>query len=375
MTQRMRDHHDTRLKIQSEQNRRRQSNQVSRIIEAAGVNQNVAKSALARLFWCPANRNEVPPEVREKKESEFLQNKRVAHEYVLLQYLEYKPSETLEDVQKALNCLTSSEQLEAHLLSLTRNRALNVLSTLRYFSTKFQEAQIKPGIIALLNVIPDLSDRELHDREAEILVKIVIARLLNEHSAQDADDQTNSKLNIEHVMASVRPLNSKLAFINVIRNHKNYQTEVAKQKLSILRKSLCEQILSADPDNFIKEYNLIGLLCFAKAHCEQNEEQFDLEISPIVTFAIFLEGQTISTNSELGSSHVEITPGGGFDLDKISTIFGTKEILKAKTNELDANFNEILPQIKSNFEIQEDYAKELLERAKSWLDIVLNLPD
>ena len=128
MTQRMRDHHDIRLKIQSEQNRRRQSNQVSRIIEAAGVNQNVAKSALARLFWCAANRNEVPPEVREKKESEFLQNKRVAHEYVLLQYLEYKPSEPLEDVQKALNCLKSSEQLEVYLLSLTRERALNVLS-------------------------------------------------------------------------------------------------------------------------------------------------------------------------------------------------------------------------------------------------------
>ena len=120
---------------------------------------------------------------------------------------------------------------------------------------------------------------------------------------------------------------------------------------------------------------MIGLLCFAKAHCEQNEEQFDSEISPIVTFAIFLGGQTISTKSELGSSHVEIAPGGGFDLKKIVTIFGSKETLRAKIFELDANFDEVLPQIKSNFEIQEDYAKELLERAKSWLDIVLNLPD
>ena len=371
----MRDHRDNRLKIQSEQNRRRQSNQVSRIIEAAGVNQNVAMSALARLFWCPTKRNEVPPEEREQKESEFLQNKRVAHEYVLLQYLEYIPNDTLVDVQKALDCLTSSEQLEAHLLSLTRKRALNVLSTLRYFSTKFQEAQIKPGIIALLNVIPDLSGRELHDREAEILANIVIARLLNEHSAQEADDQTSSKLNIEHVMASARPLTSKLAFINVLRNHENYRTELAKRKLSILRKSLCEQILSADRDDLIKEYNLIGLLCFANAHCEQNEEQFDSEISPIVTLAIFLGGQTTYTKSELGSSHVEKTPGGGFDKDKILKIFRSKETLRAKIFELDANFDEILPQIKSNFEIQEDYAKELLERAKSWLDIVLNLPD
>ena len=374
-TQRIHDGHDTKLGIESENNEQRQLNQINKIIDAAGTNQNVVKSAFARLFWYPDNQNLDTPEIRVQKESEFLQNKRVAHEYILLQYLEFRLSETLLDVQKALDWMANSEQLETHFLSLSREHALNVLITLRYFSAKFQETHTEPGITALLNVMPYLSDRELPDYEARMCCSIVIESLLKTHSALGFDNQMNSNFKIENVMASVRPLISKCEFIRVLRKHENYQTEVAQQELLSLEKSLCEQIFSVDRDHLLQECNLIELLCFAKTHCDKNEEQFELKISPIVTFAIFFWGQTIVTKFELDSLNFEKTQGDGFDLNNILKIFEQKEILETKIRELDANFDETLPQIQSIFGIQESDAKDLLERAKKSLDFDWALPD
>ncbi len=374
ITQRIHDGHATKLGIGSESNEQRQSNQINKIIDAAGTNQNVVKSAFARLFWRPDNQNSVIPETRDQKESEFLQNKRVAHEYILLQYLEYRPSETLVDVQKALDCMTSSEQLEEFLLSLTNERSINVLVTLRFFSSRFQETHIEPGITALLNVIPYLSDRESPDYEVTMFANAVIESLLKVPSVPGLDSQTNSGFKIRNVMASIRPLISKYQFINVLRKHENYKTKVAQQELLSLEKCLYAQMRSANPDRLVQEFNLIELLCFAKTHCQKNKEQFDLEISPIVTFAIFFEGQIFVTSSNLESLKFEITRGG-FDLKKISTIFEQKETLEKKIRELDANFDETLPQIQSVFGIQETDAKNLLERAENWLETDWALPN
>ena len=374
ITQQMRQHHDTRMGFASENNEQSHSNQINKIIEAAGTNQNVVKSVLARLFWYPDNQNLDIPEIRVQKESEFLQNKRVAHEYILLQYLEFRPSETLLDVRKALDCMASSEQLETYLLSLTKDRALNVSRTLHYFSANFQKTHIEHGIAALLNVIPYYSDRRSSVDEAKMFAMAAVSKLWRVHSALGIDDQTNSNSEIKNVMASVKPLSSKYEFIRVLSQQEKYQSEVGQKELLSLKNSLCEQIHSANLDLLDQEFNLIDLLCFAKTHCDKNEEHFELEISPIVTFAILYGGQTSVTRSELGSLNFKETLEG-FDLNRIRIIFEQKETLEKKIRELDANFDETLPQIQSVFGIQETDAKDLLEQAKNWLDVDWALPD
>ena len=367
--------HDIKLGIGSENYEQRQSNQINKIIEAAGTNQNVVKSVFARLFWYPGKQNLDAPEIRVQKEGEFLQNKRVAHEYILLQYLEFRPSETLLDVRKALDCMASSEQLETYLLSLTEIRALNVLRTLHYFSANFKETHIEHGITALLNVIPYYSDRQSPIDEAKIFAMAAVTNLWKVHSALGVDDQTNSNSKIKNVMASVKPLSSKYEFIRLLRDQEKFNTEVEQKELLSLENSLCEQICTADSDLLDQEFNLIDLLCFAKTHCGNKEEQFELEISPIGTFAILYGGQTIVTKSDPGSSRFENSLGHGLDLNRIRIIFEQKENLETKIRELDAHFDETLPQIQSVFGIQETDAKDLLDQAKNWLEADWALPN
>ena len=188
--------------------------QIDSLIEAAGDHSDVVKSMVTQLF--PAGGHHIGgSSYGEEWRDEWLNERRVAHEDILLLYLEYLENEDLQafgEIEEAWKHMAGPDAFDKYLRSLDPTKVQDVIASLEVFEEQFTPEHIVPGTIVLLNLLP-LPDqrRSMFDLSPTSTVIRVIYRLL-----RSLNDPAEVETKVEEIIPELKSLSSELALISIV---------------------------------------------------------------------------------------------------------------------------------------------------------------
>jgi hypothetical protein len=155
---------------------------VDGLCRSAGDRGDVARAVLKELF--PASRRYIDNyHYGYDSKAQWLRNRRVAHESLLRLYLERVPSLALRAhlaAEHAFEILADRNALDQFLRSVPHNLIEDVISGLEVFEDEYRPEHVVPGVITLLNFMPDIPERPrgMFDFGSGLKVTRVTYRLL-----------------------------------------------------------------------------------------------------------------------------------------------------------------------------------------------------
>jgi hypothetical protein len=188
---------------------------VDEVISAAGRRASVATNAIKLLF--PAARKFIDNyHFTSDARQGWLRGKRVAHPDILRLYLERVPNAGLKThyaAEKAFSLLGDEDALTEYLRSLEPSQIENVINGLEVFEGEFRPEQVVPGVVALLNLLPDVPDRirGLLDFPAALKVTRVTYRLLRSLGSPQAIEEA-----VRHVLPKLTHLSARWDVISEV---------------------------------------------------------------------------------------------------------------------------------------------------------------
>ncbi len=156
--------------------------QIDGLIQAAGMHNGVVRAMIERLF--PAGQRHLGgSHYGGDWQGRWLRERRVAHKDILRLYLERVAGESLQaftDAEKAWTYMANREALDGYLRSLDAARLQDVIASLEAYEDQFAPAHVVPGTIVLLNLLPDLPERQrgMLGLDTKLVVSRVFYRLL-----------------------------------------------------------------------------------------------------------------------------------------------------------------------------------------------------
>jgi hypothetical protein len=114
----------------------------------------------------------------------WLQKRRVAHIDVLNLYLERAAGESFRaftDAERAFELMSDEAAFDGFLRSLNPSRIEDVIAALENYEHEFPTEAVPSGIVVLLNLLPELPEREeqgLFSTDTRLVVRRVVLRLL-----------------------------------------------------------------------------------------------------------------------------------------------------------------------------------------------------
>ena len=348
---------------------------LEKLIEAGQQHQVVIQSLLSILFFNINRHNALDVYSGDKMafSGAKIQDRRVAHEHILLCYLERVVSPELVEFhrsEKIFNIMANSINCQQYVLSIQQHR-LGVISNLFYFKYRFSSDQTESGIVAMLNLLPDLvKETELDVSRAISIVNVVIKSLLEAFvTATKEEDSSTARVNlVDRILKNVNSLSSKWEFLKQIKPIQIDTSEIypfiSTSELDRFRQSLCEEIQNFPKQELVREFNLTEFLLIAKSEINNSLHLncINDEDCPEITFAVLRSALTINTSSELGSRHTEMNIG--IQSDNLLKIFDSWEEVAKRIINLENNFNSIKPLL-NDLNIQHETAEQILAVARA----------
>ncbi len=256
--------------------------QKTELLTAAKAQQAVAHALIYHLFKKPQNicREGHFDQADSKDEwvGKLLQDRRIAHEDILLRYLERIDNEGLlnfRDAQQAFELLTNIAEFEKFIGNFEPERRMNVISNLYSLNNRFESKHMEPGIVGLLNLLPILTEESDVDFytalvNVERITKRLIVNFLHETPNENLDDA--SQCVIERIYFAVKPLSSKVVLVDQLKlsppeDKQSNIRWIPESVASEFRRILCEEIQSASDQKLAKEHNSATIQAFKKSIC------------------------------------------------------------------------------------------------------------
>ena len=164
--------------------------QIDHLIEAAGNHGDVIRALVTRLF--PAGQRHVGgSHYGGNWTNRWLRERRVAHKDILSLYLERVVGEGLQaftDAEQAWARMADRSSLDSYLRSLDAERLQDVIASLEAYEDEFAPEHVVPGTIVLLNLLPELPERQrgMLEFDTRMVVGRVVYRLLRALKVPDA---------------------------------------------------------------------------------------------------------------------------------------------------------------------------------------------
>ncbi len=239
-----------------------------------------------------------------------LKERRVAEGNVLRLYLERVTSPDLLaflDAERALARMTDRKRLDDFMRSFDSMRWLDVVSNFRYLEDRFRPEHVEPGIVVLLNLLPDVPERSLTEASPDGVVAYVgdaVQRLLNALGNHAAVAAT-----VARILPEVTTLSSKVVLVVEIGYRKDVGSNlVSKTAADNFEVALCEEIRSASVDDLIGEHDLWSILLFASTSTVPSGDVFEVPDSTRLTFALLQSVCERMTPKFLGQGAVDMPP-------------------------------------------------------------------
>lgn len=302
--------------------------QIDKLIEASGDRGQVVRSMINRLF--PAARRHIGnSHYSADCKSKWIKECRVAHEDILALYLERVEGDSLLaflDAERAWTRMADRDAFDSYLRSLDTTKLEDVISSLKVYEDQFGPEHVVPGTIVLLNLLPDLPERQrgMFEWDARITVNRVIYRLL-----KSINDPVAVEAAVRQILPELESISSKMEIIYMIGYQENVGHKlVSEEAAGEFEKTWYHEVRSASIEYLTREVNIFMILLRVKRLEGTSEDSFQIPASPKLTLALLRSARTEERSHSMESRAVRRIPILAWDT--LINIYGDEATLKAR---------------------------------------------
>ena len=298
--------------------------------------------------------------------TEDLSERRVAHEHVLRLYLESVAGPdllTFHDAERALARMTDRDGLNEFIYSLEPGRWQELVSNLSSFADRFRPEHVEPGIAVLLNLWPNMPEQpsgsSVLGNDTRNTVRRATYRLL-----RSLEDTAAVEAAVRRILPEVTSLSSKVELVLLVGHRENSGHKLVSETAAYeFENILRHQIRTAPTDELAEERDPLRVLVFAKHYGWPTEEPFKIGDSPKLTLALLRATRWEAATASSGALTATLSPALGPEI--LVDLYGDKEVLKTRINDLKSRFDTLKPWLKAR-RIPLDEAEQLLDLADQY---------
>jgi hypothetical protein len=277
---------------------------ITELVDSAGPRSKLVRDLIERLFPAAKRHLEGSAFGREWK-GQWLKDRRVANEDILRLYLERVVGQSLGELahaEKVWGILADHDALDAYLRSIPKESLQDVIAKLEVYQQDFDAHHAIPATIVLLNLMPDIPERQLgmFELPTSWVVRRVIYRLLKPLNGPEAVEQA-----VRQILPRVKSLSSKFELLTLVGHKKDIGRGLISEAVATqLERIWRNEVRAASVDDLIKEKELLRILIFTKRDGLESEPALIIPNSPQLTLAIIANSQSEVRTQSSGSRAV-----------------------------------------------------------------------
>ena len=314
--------------------------QIDDLIEAAGIQDEVVRAMINRLFPA-AERFIGGSNYGPDWKARWLRDRHVAHADILRFYLERMIGEGLQAftyAEQAWSRIADGEALNMYLRSIDAERLQDVIGSLEAYEDQFAPEHVVPGTVVLLNLLPDLPERPrgMFEIDTRLVVTRVMYRLL-----RSVGDLAGVEAVVRQILPSWRRLSSKLEVINTVGYREGIGHKlVSESAAAAFEKEWREEVRlrAIDHLDLAREYDLLRVFLLTKREGELSESPFNISDEPPLTLALLRAARSDSMSQSMGSRAVRRSSRLAWDA--LIELFGAEVALQERIERLKATESE-----------------------------------
>lgn len=259
---------------------------IDALIGASGAQGDVIGAMIKRLFPA-AERHIGGSHYGHEWTGQWLRERRVAHEEILKLYLERVAGEGLRafvDAEHAFTCMDDCDALGVFMRSLDPERLRDVIGQLEVFEDRYKPEHVVPTTIVLLNLLPDIPEKELgfFEFDTALVVTRVTYRLL-----RSLKDVNVVEAAVSQIMPKVKYLSLRLQLIDCVGYREGAGHKLVSETAATeLEKAWVKNVRSATADQLARERDLLRVLMRARQYSDPADGPLAIDESPYLTYAI-----------------------------------------------------------------------------------------
>jgi len=286
----------------------RLKSKINILINDAGAHGDVVRDLVERLF--PAalrhiKNNHFGPEWK----SQWLKERRVAHEEILRLYLERVTGERLQaftDAEQAWACMADRDAFNEFLRLLNPERLQDVIASLEVYEEQFEPKHVVPGVIVLLNLLNVIPERQqgMFNFGSRFAVTRVTVRLL-----RSLKDPVATEGAVQKILPELELLSARLELIGQVGHREGRGHRLVSEAAAAdFEKTWRNEVRAAQVGDLLRETDLLRVLLSAKIEADETEPTLEIPDAPELTLAILRAGRTESTVQGIGSRAIRRLP-------------------------------------------------------------------
>jgi hypothetical protein len=257
----------------------------------------------------------------------------VAHQDILRLYIEGVAGSSFKaftEAERAFALMDDRYEFDSFLRSLDFERLESVISSLEIFEDKIPPNKVVPGVIVLLNLMPEVpqTTQSLWIPRPGFVVGRVAYRLLRTLGTADAIEAA-----VIEILPEVESLSSKLALITFVGYRENAGHHlIAESSAGDFEKKWRAEVRATSATDLAREFDLLRVLAVTKNEASSDEPTLDIPDLPLLTLAILKAAQTEVKSFAFGSRAVHSAPRLHWSI--LTDLFGGEEELRRRISEL-----------------------------------------
>ena len=308
-------------------------NQIDRLIEAGGAQEDVVRALIQRLF--PAGRRHIGgSNFGSEWKNRWLRERRVAHEDLLRLYLERVVGEGLQAftyAEQAWTRMVDRAALDSYLHALDPELLEDVISRLEVYQDEFAPQHAVPGSLVLLNLLPKMPERQrgmFNFLDSRMIVGRVVLRLL-----RSLDDPNAVLTVVQQILPELTTLSAKLELVTTVghREHAGHKL-ISESTASQLEREWRAAVRSASADDLAKEPELLEVLFRAKRDADPAEPPLEIANLPQMTLALLQSARSETQSQAVGSRAIQRSPCLAWDA--LIELYGDEDTIRERTEML-----------------------------------------
>ena len=264
---------------------------------------------------------------------DWLKERRVAHKEILRYYLERVVGEELQAfsyAEIAWSVITNKAEFEAYLKSLPIERLQDVISSLEAYEEDFAEQHVIPGTVVLLNLLPQLPNRQrgMFELDTRLVVGRVVYRLVRALKEPEVIAAA-----VTEILPQVQSLSSKQELITDVGYREGAGHKlVTKDAAKAFELEWRDQVRSASPEELARETDLLRTLLLVKRESDPGEPQLMIPDSTGVTYSLLKSARSEVRSQSMGSRAVRLKPRLAWDI--LIDLYGDENVLRVRIDQL-----------------------------------------
>lgn len=305
------------------------------LLKTTGDRAEVAEAVLKELF--PASRRYLDNyHYGYDWKARWLRERRVAHENLLRLYLERVPSPALRAhllAEQAFELLGDRAALEQFLRSVSPGVIEDVIGGLELFEEDYRPEHVVPGVVALLNLMPDIPERPrgMFDFGSRRKVTRVTYRLLRSLKDQDEIERA-----VRLILPELGPLSLKWEVITEVGYREGAGHRLIPQQAAAdLEAQWRQEVRGASVDRLEADPDLLRVLLFAQRDLTEGESSVSVPDAPQITKQLLLSSRSETLSQSADSYAVRREPRLAWEA--LVEVFGSETVLNERIDRLFAS--------------------------------------